>query len=247
VPAKFGDQALPYVERTIEEAREGDDLWRVIGSLAFLQTDRSTDLHLKLFDSQDDKIQRAAQYALIHKPFRKAARQAYLDMLRRQSSVDEACRACVEFQWKDAVPILREQIASPRNLRALESMVRARRKLEDKPIPQEVLDAEQTLYRLTARDRDPELEKKIESARRFLIQTDDAEAANLAALSLATRTMKGGARLRNEAGIEILRSRPRQSTMAFLKSLAAGIHEDERPPVEKVLNAVANADAAGAP
>jgi hypothetical protein len=54
---------------------------------------------------------------------------------------------------------------------------------------------------------------------------------------------KGGAVPVNEAGLEILRSRPRQPTTAFLKSLASGVHEDDRPRVEKLLNAVLSADA----
>jgi hypothetical protein len=56
-------------------------------------------------------------------------------------------------------------------------------------------------------------------------------------------TTKGGARPVNEAGIEIFTSRPRKSTLAFLKSLAAGVHEEDRPRVEKILNAIANAPA----
>jgi hypothetical protein len=247
IPAKFGDRALPYVERTIAEARDEDDLWRVVGCLAFIQTERSTELLLALVDDAKESIRNAAEYALIHEPFRKAAKRVYLDMLRRQSSIDSACRACIEFQWNDAVPILREQIAAPRHLRDFETMIRARRTLEGQPIAQELLGAEQTLRGLSNRNRDAELEKKINSARQLLIQTDDAEAANIAALSLATATSKGGAAAVNEAGAAILKSRPRQATLAFLKSLAAAIHETDRPRVAKLLDAVSNADAPGDP
>ncbi len=245
IPAKFGDRALPYIEKTIEQVREGDDLWRVVGSLAFIRTDRSTELLLKLFDSGNEELRRSAQYALIHKPYREAAKRAYLDMLKRQSSLESACLACVEFQWKDAVPILRDVIASPHELAGLRLAIPARRALEGLPISQELLDAERTLHALMRPDRDPELQLKIDSARRHLIQTDDSEGANLAALSLAIMTSKGNTMPVNEAGLEILKSRPRQSTVVFLKSLAAGVHEKDRPQVEKLLSAVENVPAPG--
>jgi beta-lactamase regulating signal transducer with metallopeptidase domain len=238
---KFGDRALPYIEKTIEKAQKHDDLWRVVGSLGFIQTDRATDLLVRLFDSKNDDIKRAAEYALIHVPYRKAAKHAYFDMLRRQSSLNHACEASVEFQWRDAIPILREVITHPRHLSYLQSAIPARRALEGQPIAHEVLDTERTLYGLMNRDRDPAMEKKIDAARRLLIQSNDSEAVNLVAISLAVMTTKGDQRPVNEAGIEILKSRPRQSTIAFLKALAAGIHKEDRSKVEKLLNAVENA------
>lgn len=242
IPAKFGDRALPYIERTIERVSAGEDrLWRVIGSLAYIDTDRSTELLLKLFDSETNEIRRAAQYALIHQPFRKGGKRAYLDMLRRQSSLQEACRACVQFQWREAVPILHEIIARPQHLRELTYTIPARRTLEGNPIAPALLEAELTMRKLTSQQRTPELQRQIDAARRLLIQTDDTEAANLAALSLATATSKGGVVPVNEGGLEILRSRARESTLAFLKSLAEGIHEDERPRIENVLQAVESA------
>jgi hypothetical protein len=54
--------------------------------------------------------------------------------------------------------------------------------------------------------------------------------------------MKGSARLINEAGLEILKSRPRKSTVAFLKALAAGIDEDQQQTVADVLNAIVEAE-----
>lgn len=242
IPAKFGDRALPYVERTIAQARPGDELWRVVGCLAFIHTERSTKLLLKLFDSPVNDIQHAAQYALIHKPFRPAAKRAYLDMLRRQISIEAACPACAEFQWKEAVPILRDVIASPRYLTYIRHAIPVRRSLENLPIAQELLDAEQTLLKSTSKDPSPELRQQLDAARRLLIQTEDAEAANMIAVLLAVKVFKGDGTPVREAGLEILRSRPRQSTVVFLKSLAAGIHEDERSKVEKVLQALEKAE-----
>lgn len=238
IPASFGDKAIPYVERAIEVGLPVDGNWRVIGCLAYLQTVRSTDLLIKLFDSRDKEIRRAAQYALIHRPYRPAAKQAYLDMLRRQSSIDSACAACLEFQWKEAIPILREAIAHPLNLYPLSNMITTRRMLEGWPIATDLIEAGQTLRQTTSRDRTPEWNQKLDDARRLLIQSDDAEAATMIALDLASMTSKGGAAAVNEAGLDILRQRPRQSTLGFLQSLATNIADSERPRVEKVLNAV---------
>ena len=238
IPATFGDKAIPYVERAIKVGLPVDGNWRVIGCLAHLQTDQSTDLLIKLYDSPDPEIRRAAQYALIHKPYRPAAKQAYLDMLRRQSSIDSACAACLEFQWKEAVPILREAIAHPLNLYPLSTMISARRTLEGRPIAAELIEAGQTLRQSYNRNQTPEWNQKLDEARRLLIQSDDAEAANMIAIALASMTGKGGAAAVNEAGLDILRQRPRESTLEYLQSLATNISDSDRPRVEKVLNAV---------
>lgn len=238
VPAKFGDRALPYVERAIEEATAGEELWRVVGCLGHIQTDRSTELLLKLFESKNNELRRAAQYGLIQKPYRKAAKRAYLDMLKRQSSLESAARACVEFEWKEAVPILREVIAGPEHLISLQHAIPACRTLEGRPIAQELLDAKQTLHSLFQRDRDAALERKIAAARRLLIESGDAEGANLAALLLATMKSKGGAVEVNKAGLEILKSRPRQTTVAFLKPIIATLEGNEQREVEALLDAV---------
>jgi len=216
IPAKFGNRSLPYVRKILEQSKR-NDLWRVVGCLRFIRSQQSTDLLLDLFDSDNDNIQRAAQYALIHKPYRKLAKRAYFDMLRRQSSFEYATEACVEFNWKDSLPILRRVIATPENFRRLQTAIHTRRTLEGNPVAQEILDAERTLQRVSIRNRDPVLTNKILFARNLLIQSDDTEAANLAALALSRFSTKGISLPVRTMGIEILKLRPRPPTLKFLK------------------------------
>jgi len=110
IPAKFGDRALPYLRKAIEQSKDGN-VGRIVRCLAYLHTQQSTDLLLDLYDSGEDKMRSASEYALIHEPFRKEAKHAYFDMLKRQSRVHAASKACLEFGWKDALPILEEVIA----------------------------------------------------------------------------------------------------------------------------------------
>ncbi len=238
VPAKFGDKAIPYIRKAVQERQSSEGEWRVILSLAFIQTDAATDYLLELYNSDDSELRRAAEYALIHKPFRKAAKEAYLDMLKRQSSYDGACQASVEFQWVEAIPILKNMIAKPPNLYSLPTLITSRRALEGKPIKKELLDSLDTLRKSGWIDRPPELNQQLVDARKLLIETDDAEAANMIAFALAVATSKGGATPQNEAGLAVLKQRPRESTLNFLKSIANGIQEGDYPRVAKVLEIV---------
>ncbi len=238
---QFGDRALPYVERAIE--RSGDDNpWRIVGSLAYIRTQRATALLTKLAGSEDRDLRLAAYYALIHRPIRKSARQTYIEMLRRHRYVDQVCQACIEFKWREALPVLRDVIKQPRNLRELETAIRTRRILEGKPISEALLKADQTLRSLTRADREPETEKQIRAAYDLLVDSDDAEAANLAALSLALFVYKGSTAAVRAAGIEILVARPEESTMEFLTTLSVRL--DRNDQIEEVIKAVIEARAA---
>jgi hypothetical protein len=59
--------------------------------------------------------------------------------------VDEACQACVQFQWQDAIPVLNDLIDRPADLRELSFTIPARRELMGSPIPQELRDAKQQI------------------------------------------------------------------------------------------------------
>ena len=239
-PAKFGDRALPYVENLVRGGTPGENLYYVIASVAPIQTPAATELLQRLYDWDDVEIRRGAEYALNHKPFRRGAKSAYLDMLSRQSSLEAACPAAMEYEWKEAIPLLRDVISSPRNLRYLKLAIPARRRLEGNPIPQELLDAEQVLMGANRPAIDPGSQQRLDAARTLLIESRDAEAANLIALFLAALRTKGSAKPLNDLGIEILRKRPRQSTRLFLTTIIAGLKENDsdRSQVQQVLNHV---------
>ncbi len=240
IPAKFGDRSLPYVRKAIEQA-EGVELSGVVGCLAYLRTKKTTALLLDLYHSGDEKMRSAAEKVLIREPFRPEAKQAYFDMLKRQSRVNHATNASLEFGWKDTLPILEEIIAKPRHFNWYRKAIEARRLFEGNPIAQEIVDAEYDL-RLTMRPNpDAETVAKIESARQILIRSQDSEAANLSALALTYFVTKGNSEPVRKVGLEILQSRPRQSTIAFLQALIKGIHENQRPELEAILLAVEGA------
>ncbi len=236
IPAKFGDRALPYVRKAIEQSGNTDS-GRVVRCLAYFRTPKSTELLLELYDSGNDDLRRPAEYALIREPFHKEAKHAYFDMLKRQSRVNHGSKACLEFGWKDALPILQEVIARPRNFRCFQTAIKARRTLEGNPISQEILDAEDALRSTMNPKPDAATKRKIESARQLLIHSKDMEAANLAALSLVYfRAFKANSEPVNETGIEILQLRPRQSTIGFLKSLIDSVqYPGERAKIEAIL------------
>ena len=215
--APYGDKALPYIEEAIKRA---DDPSKAIACLTPIQTEKSTEGLLRLFHSGQQKLRHPAMYALIHEPFRKGAKDAYFEILQERRYLPRMHRACVQFGWQDALPIFREIADKPDSIQEYRSAVHARRELEGNPISKALLDAERTMRSTMRSDRNAELDKQIAAARRLLIESDDSEAANLAALMLAVFTTKGGADPVRTAGIEILRARPRATTTAFLKSLA---------------------------
>jgi hypothetical protein len=238
IAARFGDQIIPHLEQVLHNPQLDVDPWRVIGCLTFVQTDRSTQTLMKLYDSEESGFRRAAEYALIHRPFRKEAKSAYFDMLTRHSSIESAASVCVEFQWQDALPLLENLTSRPPTLRSLSTTLPARRTLEGRPIAPQLLDADKTLRGLIGRPRSVEFEAQANAAHRLLVQTDDAEAANWIAMSLATMTTKGDVAPVNNAGIAILRARPRESTEAFLQSLKASVQESDRQTVTKLIGQV---------
>lgn len=170
---------------------------------------------------------------MIQRPYRKPAKAAYLKMLEEHTSVESVAEACVEFGWADAIPRLQGIVDHPDNLREYEYALHAKRTLEERPIAQELLDAETTL-RQGAREEDVGAQRTLAAARRTLIGSDDAEAANLAALSLALYVNKSDVSDVRAMGLEILKLRPRDETVAFLRSLAQRIDTSERDAIEKV-------------
>lgn len=232
--AYYSDRAVPYVEATIQEAlRTKRDPWRAVMGLSKIQTAAATDALLRLYNSPDEPLRRPAAYALIHKPYRHAAKTAYLKMLEEHTSLESVAEACAEFGWKEAIPRLQDIIDHPKNLSEVQYAFYAVRRLEDRPIARELLDAEQKLRQGTRVEESQALRQR-DAARRTLIDSVDTVPANLAALSLAIYTTKGDASEVRRTGLEILKLRPRDETLAFLRSLAERIDPSEREAVDKI-------------
>lgn len=231
--SRFGDTAIPLISNAIARSSEPTTTLRLIASLRLIHTDKATELLLQLYDSEREELRNNAAYALIHKPFRPAAKQAYVDMLRRHLRAQEACQACLQFQWKDTIPVLNELIARPANLRELSFTIPARRALEGNPIPQGLIDAKQKIL-----SAGYSADQKIDQSRKLLLESKDTEATLLIAIELATFSSKGISRRPNKVGIELLRSRPRETTVSYLKRLIREMPPENRQQVRKLLQSV---------
>jgi hypothetical protein len=233
--ARAGDKALPYIEDAIKRA---DAPSQVVACLTPIHTRKSTELLLRLFHSGQQQLRHPAMYSLIHEPYRKAAKDAYFEILRERRYISRIHQACLRFGWHDALPIFREIADQPNNIQEYQQAVHARRELAGNPISKELLAAERTMRSIMRTERNAELDRQIAAARRLLIDSDDNEAANLAALMLAVYITKGGADPVQAAGSEILLARPRATTIAFLKSLAERVKAEQRPQIEKLLRMI---------
>ncbi|MFT7639822.1 MAG: beta-lactamase regulating signal transducer with metallopeptidase domain, partial [Pirellulaceae bacterium] len=248
LPAKFGDRAIPYIQRAVEECLAGahqNGLWRVVRTLAFIPTERSTKTLLQLFDFGQDELRSTAEAALCLKPYRQEAKRAYLDMLRRNSRVGQAANVCVEFQWREAAPLLRKALAASHDLYEMRDVLFACRTLEGKPIAANLFAAARTL-RYARPANDPKIQEEYDSALRLLIESDDTEAADFIALMTAIPTGKRSSTAPrfNASGVEILKSRPRHTTLAFLRSMATSIKGHTGILIKELLTTVAAGDQA---
>ncbi|MCA9138878.1 MAG: hypothetical protein KDB00_19035 [Planctomycetales bacterium] len=231
--AHFGDAAVVAIENAVANSNDPNATLKLIASLRYIQTDKSTQLMLNLYRSAQDDVRTAAAYALVHQPFRPAAKEAYFDMLRRHQRVYESCRACRQFHWKDALPLMNDLIDRPANLRELSFTIPTRRTLQGNPIPQVLLDAQEAI-RSAGDNIDAEVERQLQ----ILVDSDDSEAARLIAIELATYVRKGSSRRTNEIGIQILKLRPRQPTIEYLQGLVEVLPPNDRQEVEKLIQQV---------
>ncbi|MCA9265785.1 MAG: hypothetical protein KDA60_18110 [Planctomycetales bacterium] len=235
--AKYGDEALPYIRAAIDRAGN-EKCWRVIGSLAFIRTTHATEMLLELYDRPDKELHQAAVYALVHQPYRADAKRAYVDMIRNAERVDRvasACAAAVTFQWTEALPILETRISQPRSVRELRFTVAAQRALRAEPVPPGFDEAERAIWRLSGSDPAPDVVAASEKAKQFLVQSSDEQLANLVTLSLLDFTTKGQDEPVREYGRQILRERPRETTVQFLRDLLRRLPDAEQETVRRAL------------
>ena len=246
--ARFGDVSLPYLRDAIDKAQIKGEAWRMIGSLAHIRTPQATEMLLQYYRSGNQDLHQAAVYALVHQPYRADAKSAYLDMLVHQNRTDRlasACEAVLEHHWNEALPILRERTDRPRSLRELVLTVATKRTLEGNPIAPELRQAEQTLRRVANGHNNPVKADAISHAREVLVNSDD-EAANLVALSLMQFTTKGNSEAVRRIGLEILKRRPRASTISFLKTLRLRLPKNHRGLIQNAIDSVASSNVGSA-
>jgi len=108
---KAGDAAVPYILHAISTHRQSvtPEMFEALGRI---HTGKATAALRRLY--ADEQFRNGAASGLVIQPYRKAAKSEYLDMLRRQEWVEQAAAACVQFRWREAMPVLREVCAKPK-------------------------------------------------------------------------------------------------------------------------------------
>ena len=219
-----GEKAVPYIEAAIKR-HAGDDPWKAIHALGYIQGDRATAVLKSLYASNKERVSQAAAYALIHEPYRKAAREEYFDLLRRQKYVDRAAAACVEFEWREAIPLLQAVCDEPALWGNYRDALKARRTLEGRPIAPAIEDAHAAIVN-TAHLPLPTDEQTIAQAKKVLLGSSDTEAVRIAAIGLAifdTKADKQQVQRVQQAGREILKRLPADDTKKLLRTLVDGM------------------------
>jgi len=232
---QLGDKGFDALN---QEIRTNADPSYAIRSLAYFRDAKSTDRLVELHGSPVRQIQQAADYALVCRPFRPEAKQAYLDMLGNPSRVYEAIEACRQFDWKDSLPQLKQIVEKPSSLGAYRGAFKASRELAGKPISPKLLAAEKTIEQRAYTDRGRD-QADLTAARQAILDADDVEAATFVGISLATFLTKGNITQVQREGIEILRVLPRATVDKMLNQLAKGLQdESHRNTVAKLLQQV---------
>ncbi|MCA9198582.1 MAG: hypothetical protein KDA87_13635 [Planctomycetales bacterium] len=237
----FGDQTLPYIEEAVRQNANDPRLWRIIGSLAYICTDRATELLLELYRSNNQDQKDAAEYALVHKPYRSGAKSAFVDMIRNSDRVDRirsACDACEEFQWHDVAVDFAKRLEGKNTVRVRKQLLTTYRALQGHPFEELLLQSERTLWRLTGGIEDPSEAAAVAFAKTTLQDSTEDEMVCLIALDLMRFVTKGDARPVNQMGRTILESRPRPATLQALDRLVAGLAEQDAQQVRAIRKAL---------
>jgi len=185
--ARAGDRAIPYVKAVVEKRKDGD---KAIFALAYIRTPAATEYLQSVYAAEATRA--LAAYALIQPPLRPSAKGQYLDMLARRVRVFEPrqncvrlwedsltliSEACVQFQWKDALPLVSEIYLRPKSLREFEAAFEAKRELEGRPVSNEIKQARQKFHPSATQE-------EYDRFRNILLKSPDTESAVVVAILL---------------------------------------------------------------
>jgi len=244
---RIGAPALPYVKRAIERNMATDPSHAVV-SLAGIHEDECTQFLIELYQSGDQRVTDAAGYALIHKPYREAAKNVYFDLLRRQKHTRYACEACLQFGWKDSMPVLEQVIAAPRTWYDYRAAFEAARSLRGQPMPEDLVSAERVIEASAFRDSRATADE-IGAAKAAILANADKSAAAVIGVSLALFLTKGDTRHVAAIGRDILGALPREVVRPLLACVTDHIPVENQGggPELRALRKTLDAEAIGGP
>jgi len=218
--AAAGDKAIPYIKSAVEQKKDG---WKTIYALAFIQTDAATDYLKELYQAETTRS--SATYALVHQPFRRNAKEQYLDMLRQRSRIFEPAQACVQFGWKETIPLLNEVYTQPHSLGEFEAAFRGKRILEGRPVPEEIDQAQQRL-KTSVFAQEPMDQDALNRVKATMLASKDTEAAAVIAIRLALFSAKASydrIQTVRKLGREVLRQLPRKQAEEIVGQLVKSL------------------------
>ena len=221
--AAAGDRAIPYIKSAVEGQADGP---QAVYALAFIQTDAATQYLQRLYQAESTRV--FAEYALIHEPFRPAAKEQYLDMLQRRRYVSETAKACVQFRWKEALPLLDASYRQAHSLGEFEAAFRAKRTLEGQPVPAEIDEAQKQLQHWVYSE-EPPTRADLAATKETLLRSSDAEAAIVVAIRVSIAGFKASHERMSpvqEVGREVLRELPRKETARIIQRFAESLAQN---------------------
>lgn len=244
----YGVKAVPYLEELLRNPNEAEEYkGRALQIMGGIQGDRSTGILREFYRSKPTTgtLAVAAAYGLCRAPYRASAKAEYLDMLRRTEQdpyrqnmfVTHAGEACCEFGWREAIPILNEVYRHPIGARNSRTAFELKRRLEGRPVPKELFDAEEVVksadsYMEERRPSEEALRKAIDA----IANCPDQEAAMVVAVSMMLATTKGSFEITNASGKEILTLYPAEMVKSYLKDLYGSMtHEAYKNRIRQIL------------
>jgi hypothetical protein len=213
--AQHGDDAIPSLKRFIDKEVSKPSrhayayMPQVFTVLGKLHTDKSTDLIRKYYGLPGTRAH--AAMALSYKPFRPKAKDEYIDILKGKEGKFHryyAVEACVEYNWKDALPYIKLICEKPFSWHDFLMAYRGKKTLDSNPISSEMIKA----FNSIIRSLEPEDTRK---AKEIILQLPDRESAAVFAIDLLfmgykIRTQRIDA-IHNIAW-DILRALPKETT-----------------------------------
>jgi hypothetical protein len=224
--AQHGDAAIPYLKRFIDKevSKPSRNAYayipQVFTVLGEIHTDKSTGLIKECYGLPNMRAH--AAMALSYKPYRPKAKDEYIDILKGKAGKFQryyAVEACVEYNWKDALPYIKLIREKPFTWHDFRTAYRAKKILDDDPISDEMIKA----YNDIRGNPKPE---DTEKAKDIILQLPDKESVAVFSIDLLFMGYKRRTQqidvIQNTAW-DILRALPKDTTKPLIGRLLTSI------------------------
>jgi hypothetical protein len=209
-----GDEAVATIREELKQ-NNAANAERVVGALSRVQTDASSNLLVELYKSENEEIAGAAKHTIRRAPYRREFRDFYYEALEEPDYDMTCAAACVEFRWRDAIPILETACGRTGNLAAYRRAYDAMRALQREPVLSELEKDERLLVALGGPN--PPKAADAEKAMSRIVACPDKQAAALVGIQLSRGLFKANETPIVAAGDRILKKLPRSVVASLLR------------------------------